>query len=92
MGHACEWETSMMLRIRPELVGDLAETEHVPFGTGFGPAHRAWTMPERSTPGHIGDPRSATVEKGEALFRVFAADVVRFLERVVAWDGQAWDA
>src|SRR5215813_6100316 len=22
MGHACEWETSMMLRIRPELVGD----------------------------------------------------------------------
>ena len=92
MGHACEWETSMMLRIRPELVGDLTKTENVPFGTGFGPAHRAWTMPDRSVPGHVGDPRSATVEKGEALFTVFAEDVARFLERVVAWDGEAWDA
>lgn len=92
MGHACEWETSMMLRIRPELVGDLASTTDVPFGTGFAPAHRAWVMPDRSEPGHIGDPRSATAEKGEALFRVFAADVVRLLERVVAWDGKVWDA
>jgi creatinine amidohydrolase len=24
MGHACEWETSMMLRLRPELVGDIS--------------------------------------------------------------------
>lgn len=92
MGHACEWETSMMLRIRPDLVSDPTATADVPFGTGFAPAHRAWTMPDRSVPGHIGDPRAATAEKGEALFRVFAADVVRFLERVVAWDGRAWDA
>jgi creatinine amidohydrolase len=92
MGHACEWETSMMLRIRPELVSDPASTTDVPFGTGFGPAYRAWTMPDRSEPGHVGDPRSATAEKGEALFRVFAADVTSFLERVIAWDGKAWDA
>lgn len=92
MGHACEWETSMMLRIRPELVTGLPETTDVPFGTGFSPAHRAWVMPDRSAPGHIGDPRSASAEKGEALFRVFAADVQRLLERAIAWDGNAWDA
>jgi creatinine amidohydrolase len=92
MGHACEWETSMMLRIRPELVSDSTATTDVPFGVGFAPAYRAWTMPDRSQPGHIGDPRSANAAKGEALFRVFAADVVGFLERVIAWDGKAWDA
>lgn len=92
MGHACEWETSMMLRIRPELVTGLGDTTDVPFGTGFSPAHRAWVMPDRSEPGHIGDPRSASAEKGECLFRVFAADVVRLLERAIAWDGKAWDA
>src|SRR5437764_7440058 len=27
MGHACEWETSMMLRIAPHLVGDLSKVE-----------------------------------------------------------------
>lgn len=92
MGHACEWETSMMLRIRPELVADLGLTTDVPFGVGFEPAYRAWTMPDRSVPGHIGAPRSATAEKGEALFRVFAERVQQFLERVIAWDGEAWDA
>src|SRR5690349_17753675 len=30
MGHACEWETSMMLRIRPELVGDYAAVKDLP--------------------------------------------------------------
>jgi creatinine amidohydrolase len=92
MGHACEWETSMMLRIAPHLVGDLTKVPDVPFGGGFAPAHRAWITKDRTEPGHIGDPRHATADKGETLFRVFTADVVAFLERVVAWDGKAWDA
>ncbi len=92
MGHACEWETSMMLRIRPELVTDPAATSDVPFGIGFAPAHRAWTMPDRSAPGHVGDPRTATAAKGETLFRTFATDVSNLLERAIAWDGKAWDA
>lgn len=64
MGHACEWETSMMLRIHPHLVGDLSKTRPVGFGTGFAPAHRAWITKDRTEPGHIGDPRQATAEKG----------------------------
>jgi creatinine amidohydrolase len=91
MGHACEWETSMMLRIAPQLVGDLSKVEPVEFGNPFEPAHRAWITKDRTAPGHIGDPRPATAEKGEALFRVFSADVMALLERVIAWDGKSWD-
>jgi creatinine amidohydrolase len=91
MGHACEWETSMMLRLDPRLVRDLPAVEPVPFGNPFEPASRGWVTRERSLPGHIGDPRGATAEKGETLFRLFADDVVALLDRVVAWDGRSWD-
>ena len=36
----------------------------------FEPASQGWITQERSTPGHIGDPRQATAAKGETLFRV----------------------
>ncbi len=92
MGHACELETSMMLRIRPELVGDYRAAPDVPWGRAFAPAQRAWITKDRTEPGHIGFPQHASAEKGEILFRAFAADVVALLERVIAWDGRAWDA
>lgn len=91
MGHACEWETSMVLRLRPELVGELARTDDVPFGNAFEPATRGWTMPDRSEPGHVGDPHSATAEKGEVLFQCFSEQVVKLLGRVIAWDGKSWE-
>ena len=88
MGHACEWETSMMLRLAPQwVVGDVSQLPEVPFGSGFAPGYRAWVMPERSEPGHIGAPAAASAEKGEALFSFFARSVAAFLERVVHWDG-----
>lgn len=91
MGHACEWETSMVLRLRPELVvGGVAAVPEVPHGREFAPGYRAWVMPDRSEPGHVGAPSAASAEKGEALFAQFAAGVVAYLERVVDWDG-AWD-
>jgi creatinine amidohydrolase len=91
MGHACEWETSMILRLRPDLVGDIQSLEEVSFGNAFAPAHRGWITKDRTSPGHIGNPRHATAEKGERLFQVFTGDVVRLLERVLAWDGKSWD-
>ena len=91
MGHACEWETSMVLRIRPELVGQVADIAAAPFGNAFAPASRGWITKDRTVPGHIGDPRHATAEKGETLFSSFTADVVRLLERVLAWDGRSWE-
>src|SRR5262245_44987486 len=92
MGHACEWETSMILRLNPKLVvGDVSKVPEVPFGREFAPGYRAWVMPDRSEPGHIGTPSGATAEKGEALFAHFAAGVAAYLERAVAWDG-TWDS
>jgi creatinine amidohydrolase len=92
MGHACEWETSMMLRIRPELVGDYRAAADVPWGKAFAPAHRAWITKDRTETGHIGFPRHASAEKGETLFRVFSAAVIALLERVAGWNGKDWDA
>ena len=92
MGHACEWETSMVLRIRPELVGDYQALPDIPWGKAFAPATRAWITKDRTEPGHIGFPRYASAEKGETLFRVFSAAVVQLLERVIAWNGKDWDA
>ena len=69
MGHACEWETSMMLRLGPQLVvGEVARCRRCRS------ARRSRRLPrlghaDRSEPGHIGHPSSATAEKGEALFR-----------------------
>jgi creatinine amidohydrolase len=91
MGHACEWETSMILRLAPHLVGEISSIDPVPQTASFAPASRGWITRERSEVGHIGDPRAATAEKGEALFRTFARDVVAFLERVSAWDGRSWE-
>lgn len=91
MGHACEWETSMVLRLAPELVKDHANVAEVGFGNPFLPAVRAWTMPDRSEPGHIGVPAAATSEKGERLFEVFSSGLVKLLERIREWDGQSWD-
>ncbi len=90
LGHACEWETSMVLRLDPALVGDFRSAPDIPFGTGFAPATRGWIMGDRSVPGHIGAPAHATAEKGEALFTCFATGAVSLLERMLNWDGRGW--
>lgn len=93
MGHACEWETSMMLALRPELVlGNVTHVVDIPFGQGGAPGYRGWTMPDRSEPGHIGYPAHASREKGEKLFAAFATGVASYLTRVVTWnDRSRWD-
>ncbi|HET6424174.1 MAG TPA: creatininase family protein [Planctomycetaceae bacterium] len=92
MGHACEWETSMILRIHPHLVkGDVQKLETVDFGFAFEPAYRGWITKDRTVPGHIGSPQFATPEKGEHLLQSFSVGVKTFLESLIAWDGVAWD-
>ncbi len=91
MGHAGEWETSMILRIAPHLVGDITKVKDVEFGNSFEPAHRAWITKDRTEPGHIGYPNQGTAEKGEKLLQTFTNDVVTFLKRVIAWDSKSWE-
>ena len=65
MGHACEWETSMILRIAPNLVRDWKNAGPVESGSRFEPAFRAWTTRDRSIrprsrpPGEAGGDRRA---------------------------------
>jgi creatinine amidohydrolase len=91
MGHACEWETSMVLRLSPELVKHHADIPEVEFGNSFEPAARAWTMLDRSRPGHIGVPAAATAEKGEGLFQCFSDGLMELIDRIVQWDGKSWN-
>ncbi|REJ79764.1 MAG: creatininase family protein [Planctomycetota bacterium] len=90
MGHAGEWETSMILKIAPHLVGDLSKLHTVDFDFSFSPAIRGWTTKDRSETGHIGFPQHASAEKGELLFQTFADGVVDLMTRVADWDGQGW--
>jgi creatinine amidohydrolase len=87
MGHACEWETSMILALAPHLVGNYQNVEPVSPAGALDPAKRAWTTKDRSTAGHIGNPRVASAAKGEKLLALFTADVVNLLERVIAQRG-----
>ena len=90
MGHACEWETSMILRIAPHLVGDYQAALDVSSDGEFGATPRAWTTKDRTAPGHIGMPRLATAEKGEILFTAFSGGVMSLLDKVRKWSGSSW--
>jgi len=92
MGHACEWETSMILRIAPHLVGDFRGAPAVPPGKGFDPASRGWITGERTTHGHIGWPAQADAKKGEVLFQTFHSGVSDLIRRMKEWDGRSWDS
>lgn len=91
MGHACEWETSMILRIAPQLVGDYQNAPVIEPGNPFRPASRAWITRDRSDIGHIGWPHLASEQKGEHLFSAFSADVQSLLQRMLVWDGSSWE-
>jgi creatinine amidohydrolase len=80
--HACEAETSMMLAIAPDLVDMTKAVEAVgPTSrelaeiTGTEAVHRWRSFKARTRHGAIGDPRTASVEKGERLLAA-AADAV----------------
>jgi creatinine amidohydrolase len=86
MGHACEFETSMMLALRPDLVrrseiaDDLPKDDPVLRGL-----YLAEDMRQRTDHGAVGYPQLATAEKGMAFLSAAidrTAEVVRrLLER-----------
>jgi hypothetical protein len=86
--HACELETSMILRIRPELVRmDLARGANFDFGSAFytpdssGPSRVTVVRPFEhvSATGALSHPEAATAQKGEALYEVAARELVAFV-------------
>src|SRR5437588_3679987 len=92
--HACEQETSMILRIRPELVRMQDATGAViPFESAF--YCPDFSSPSRvdvprafhqlSKTGAFGHPEIATIEKGEALFQAAAKEVITFVREFSSW-------
>jgi creatinine amidohydrolase len=92
--HACEQETSMVLRIRPDLVTmDDARGAHIPFRSEF--YCPDFNRPSRvdvprafhqlSQTGAFGHPEIATAEKGEALFQAAVTEVVKFVREFREW-------
>lgn len=92
--HACEQETSMILRLRPELVKmDAARGANIEFESAFYVPD--FSKPSRvdvprafdqlSVTGAFGHPEIATEEKGEALFAAAVAEVVSFVREFATW-------
>jgi len=92
--HACEQETSMILRLRPELVKlENACGAVIPFDSAF--YCPDFSRPSRvdvprgfdqlSTTGAFGHPEIATADKGDALFSAAVTEVVAFVREFAEW-------
>ncbi len=84
--HACEAETSMMLALEPDLVdNDLAAAKGpvVPHFLRAGESAYRWRSLAHVTPnGVIGDPTTATAEKGERLLDAASDAVANLMTRL----------
>ena len=92
--HACEQESSMVLRLRPELVKpEAARGANIAFDSAF--YYPGFDRPSRvdvprmfdqlSQTGAFGHPEIATPEKGESLFAAATAEVVAFVREFSRW-------
>ena len=96
LSHACEYETSMMLALRPELVDLPAAREGLPvldspwFRSGAGAVGggkvRLFRRFHRLTAsGSHGKPTAATQAKGQSMLKGVTADVVAFVRDFATW-------
>jgi creatinine amidohydrolase len=95
ISHASELETSMVLRLCPELVDmRAARGTYVPFESAFyvptsSRASRV-TVPRPfehvSVTGAYGHPERATADKGELLFQTAVAEIVACVREIATWE------
>jgi creatinine amidohydrolase len=94
MGHACEFETSLMLATQPALVHlDRAVAHYPETGTPYlstdlqkGSRVRSFiAFDDLSPTGTFGDPSLATGEKGERFLEACAAELAAFFEDFANW-------
>jgi len=91
MAHAGEFETSLMLHLRPELVdADAMEATYLdePYELGGqdlvegGPLSVYRSFEEYSESGAIGDPHLASAEKGERIYELLGDEMEKLLESI----------
>jgi creatinine amidohydrolase len=94
MGHACEFETSMMQHLRPELVAiDRAEATYPDPGSSYlttdllgASAVRTYhDFGDLSRTGTLGDPSLATAEKGARFHTAVVAELAKFIDDFASW-------
>lgn len=86
--HACEAETSMLLRLKPELVDQDAMRKVEAPTSGYGPkdgVYRWKSFAEVTKSGVIGVPQAASAEKGERLLEAAAAALAESLGSGEPW-------
>jgi creatinine amidohydrolase len=94
LAHACEYETSLMLALRPGSVKmELAKGERAARASEFydpleyrpSLVHVAETFEALTPHGALGSPEKATAEKGRKLLDLIADVLVRFVQEFSAW-------
>jgi creatinine amidohydrolase len=81
--HACEFETSLMLAVRPDLVDmRLAVSEYPEKPPFFGMDNTM--MGTLSASGVFGNPELATKKKGNALLDAFSRNIAKLIEKAVS--------
>jgi creatinine amidohydrolase/Fe(II)-dependent formamide hydrolase-like protein len=93
--HAGEWETSTLLAVAPELVhldrvdgvgGYPAYRSPVRHLALRGPVTYAWLTRDVSVHGNLGDPRRATLARGEAIVEGTVARLVEVLREMATFE------
>jgi creatinine amidohydrolase len=93
MGHGCEMETSLQLHLRAERVAmDLARSDMPRPITSFssidfrdpGPVMLPWDFVRDSATGTMGDPTTATAEKGERIAEAATSMVLQLAQELLA--------
>ena len=101
ISHACEWETSQILAIAPDLVSHPRPAARFDLEVNGQPS-RFWSadysapgavdlarrIEQASPTGAFGWPELATPEKGEALLQTAALEVAAFVREFAQWPAQ----
>jgi creatinine amidohydrolase len=98
ISHACEWETSQILAVRPDLVRDERPAVRTPMLVGDAPSrffsadYSEWdsvsvarTIEQNSASGAFGWPDLASAEKGEVLFDLAARELIALVQEFKKW-------
>jgi creatinine amidohydrolase len=94
MGHACEFETAMMMHLRRDLVRPDRAVTHYPVPgsaylstdlLGSSKVRTYLDFKDLSASGTLGDPSLATPEKGARFFTAVVGALTRFIEDFACW-------
>jgi len=90
ISHACEYETSMILAIRPELAGQAASStpviENAWYSSEYGGKVQLFHRYHRLTSaGSMGSPSAGTAEKGRELLETVVSCICAFLADFAKW-------